>query len=96
MTHTKGPWKHEMRDGDHYITSDDGELSICDTQYYPWIQCEEGDWHMLAAAPEMYEALDYAHSAMTTALISGDVNSEFMQTARAHIRAAIAKAEGRS
>lgn len=64
MTHTQGPWKiHRL--GRHWnnenledlaiVYGNDGE-HICDTVY------EEGDAHLIAAAPDLLEALENAKS----------------------------------
>jgi len=59
MEFTKGPWvktKCESRDhdGSFDIRHKDGELIFC---IEPWVT-NEGDAHLIAAAPEMYEALE--------------------------------------
>jgi hypothetical protein len=55
--HSPGPWRYERRDGDRYIYAADGESLQCDMDYYPWVSANEADWPLIAAAPELLEAL---------------------------------------
>jgi hypothetical protein len=56
--HTPGPWTIRREDGDRYLESPGhfGAL-MCDTQYYPWTPDSDEDWNLIAAAPELLEAL---------------------------------------
>lgn len=87
MAHTPGPWKYIAYDDD--IVTDDGNFSIIG--YHASVL--EDDAHLIAAAPEMLEALEDAE-----ALITGDlVGSEWKRACRSFVikaRAAIAKAKG--
>lgn len=53
--HTKGPW--EFKKGGCWTIFADGESIMGDMQYYPWCPANEADWHLIAAAPTMLEAL---------------------------------------
>ena len=64
---SKGPWRFEVDyNRDRYLRSADGESIQCDTRFYPWVSRYEADWHLMAAAPEMLEALKLAELALTT------------------------------
>ena len=61
--HTPGPWSYTMdkeRGWDFKVTDDHGKTAIvsgcgcCDS---PWVSCE-ADARLIAAAPEMLEALE--------------------------------------
>lgn len=60
--HTPGPWTFEIDDSGVYHIKAPGHPGslFCDEQYYPWCSNNEADWHLLAAAPEMFEALKLA------------------------------------
>ena len=53
--HTKGPW--EFRKDDCWTIFADGSSIMGDMQYYPWVPDNEADWRLIAAAPELLEAL---------------------------------------
>ncbi len=86
--HTPGPWEYTVEDGARYIRSEDGKLCMCDTHYYPWIRATDDDWRLIAAAPDLLEALnellDYAWTD----------NPEHGPRVVRDALAAIAKAEG--
>jgi len=56
-THTPGPWTIEREHGDRVLRAPDGTALMCDMQFYPWVPDSEADWNLIAAAPEMLEAL---------------------------------------
>jgi hypothetical protein len=93
LSFTDGPWEAvELNKGEALI------VQPCDTSKQPICLVDRvpNAWnnaYLLAAAREMYKALDFAHSAMLAALISGDADSPNMQKAREVIRVALAKAE---
>ena len=93
---TPGPWKFEQSDN-WYIRDAAGNAFQCDEHYYPWVSSNIADWHLIAAAPEMYEALDPD----SLEAIADEIDC-FEHSLRAHSlrviakqqRAALAKAEG--
>ena len=56
--HTLGPWTFYREDGCNHIKSADGELSLCDTSYYPWITANDADWQLMAASPNLLDACE--------------------------------------
>lgn len=89
MKHTPGPWRYEKR-SDRVIYAGDESL-FCDMRYYPWCSANEADWPLVAAAPELLDALR-----RVIELAEGGFNYRDIawQSAHAEARAAIAKAEG--
>lgn len=86
MKHTPGPWKVHPKQVDYleidsltWEVSDDGKKWIAHTLI-------EANAHLIAAAPEMYEALKERAAAIS-------INCTCDHCSK--IRAAIAKAEGR-
>jgi hypothetical protein len=81
--HTKGPWTYRCVDGIHELLM----ANVCEmssTTYYPWVPANPADWKLMAAAPDLLEALQN--------LVNGNgfAPSESLEKARA----AIAKATG--
>jgi hypothetical protein len=56
---TPGPWRVEHADGNCHIRDAAGNSLMCDEPYYPWVPKEQGDWYLIAAAPELFEALKH-------------------------------------
>jgi hypothetical protein len=56
-TLTPGPWTFVVEGGDYKIKDAAGNTIMCDMDYYPWFTLNEADWHLIAAAPEMRNAL---------------------------------------
>ena len=54
--YTTGPWTVRDKRGDKHIIAD-GDSIMCDMSYYPWAPYNDADWHLIAAAPEMYELI---------------------------------------
>jgi hypothetical protein len=73
MTHSLGPWTFERNDEWHIRDAQDNSL-----------QCNEADWHLIAAAPELLESLKEMLSYCIW-------DTEYADRAKA----AIAKAEGK-
>ena len=92
--HTPGPWSVTYKRGTTNITTADGQDIMCDETYYPWVPENDADWKLIAAAPDMYQALIEARE-----LIQGDkVGKEWKRACAEFLKAskpAIAKAEGR-
>jgi len=89
--HTPGPWRLTDGNSDTYecrqIKSADGRSLMGDEQYYPWTPSDIEDWRLIAAAPELLEALKEALSLIETLTpLDGDTCRK--------ARKAIAKAEG--
>lgn len=57
MKHTPGPWTIINSNSSRKIESSDGQSLMCDEQFYPWVPENEGDWNLIAAAPDMLECL---------------------------------------
>ena len=56
--HTPGPWEFRKAEQDGVWTIfADGSSIMGDAQYYPWVPDNEHDWRLIAAAPELLEAL---------------------------------------
>jgi hypothetical protein len=89
--HTPGPWtftKGETLD-EWRLLAADGESLMGSEQYYPWVPHREADWLLIAAAPELYEALR-AIVGVETAY--GASHSAFLEALR-YARAALAKVD---
>jgi hypothetical protein len=101
MTHSPGPWRYVIEDGERYIRDDDNDSLQCDTNYYPWVSHNEADWHLIAAAPELLSTNKRALAALE---ILKDVAQSVGVLAHlpclpgimVEMQAAIAKAEGRA
>lgn len=84
-THTPGPWTYEFEDDESQLKISAGKevvLSGCGCCGSPW--CSESDAKLIAAAPELLEALD--------SLMYWDNGKPEWEIARA----VIAKATGKS
>lgn len=55
--HTPGPWRVSYERGTTQILTADNESIMCDETYYPWVPKNDADWHLIAAAPDLLEAL---------------------------------------
>lgn len=64
VSHTPGPWRVTEEDGDRELLAANGESLMCDLQYYPWTPASDADWRLIAAAPELLEALTMIHRVM--------------------------------
>lgn len=111
-SHTPGPWAITSQDGaDFHVTAPDGDddpwnvavvVGACGYPDDPRTGCTEGNARLIAAAPELLEALKAADEALAqfTAFeddarhIMGNTNFAIVQQRREQVRAAIAKAEG--
>ena len=84
MRHTPGPWAFDAS-GDNWqiLTKGRNDALMCDESYYPWVPDNEADWHLIAAAPELLDALK--------CLYDQGIDTIFEPM----VKAAIAKAEGR-
>ena len=86
---TPGPWTFERNGGDRYIRGG-GTALMCDTDYYPWTPTSDDDWSLIAAAPEMYEALQKIANGMA---FKQDAEGVCVSDARTVALAALAKVE---
>lgn len=59
---TAGPWEVRYSGGETQLTMGDGKIHMCDMTYYPWVPENLADWHLIAAAPDLYEALSECKS----------------------------------
>ena len=89
---TPGPWVVKFSHGDTAIYMD-GECTMCDMTYYPWVPENINDWHLIAAAPDLYEALELMRHEYRTALRISGVDERTSKT-MATANAALAKARG--
>lgn len=49
----------EHKEGQRHIRSSvSGESIMCDEHYYPWVPDDSEYWHLFAAAPELFAALE--------------------------------------
>jgi hypothetical protein len=111
---TKGPWKWATKDGNSYLIHDNEENNkwpslgcIVDDgsaggEYGATIHPDDPNAHLIAAAPDMYEALQSAHEVLKAliepnAIQQTTVINTYAQAVEAeqNARAALAKAEGK-
>lgn len=92
-SHTPGPWKYVVdQRGDQSIQAPSSsplrsyETLMLDTDYYPFCPENEADWRLIAAAPDLLDALQ------EVLLWGTNTNYEKADAAVAKARAAIAKA----
>lgn len=61
---TPGPWVIKRDDeffgSPRVLYSSDGEPLMGDATYYPWVPSDDADWNLIAAAPELLDALQEA------------------------------------
>jgi len=55
--YTPGPWRILYERGSSHLRSADNTSLMCDETYYPWVPETEGDWEIIAAAPDLHAAL---------------------------------------
>lgn len=91
-------WTHTIEDGmlneENLVIDERGKVLICDTPYYPHVDLDLPQWRLVAAVPELLEALE---GLMEAAEFANQNNSPFGFYS-ANIEAAqkaIAKANGR-
>lgn len=53
--YTPGPWEF-CKDGGWRLNAG-GESIMGNEKYYPWVPDNESDWRLIAAAPDLLEAL---------------------------------------
>jgi len=89
--HTKGPWHWEYSDGLRKrlttVGSDVFTAALTD-DYFPYVDIDEPDANLIAAAPELLEALEFA---LQQTGCDGDLCTEDWHE---EARKAIAKAKG--
>ena len=69
---------------------EDGDPIMCDEKYYPWCPDEDADWHLMAAALDLYK---YCSELLEEYEGAGYCPSE---TLIANAKSALAKARGES
>lgn len=84
---TPGPWFVRYHRGETQLVMGDGNVQMCDMTYYPWVPENLADWHLIAAAPDMYEALSN---------LGNDSGKAMPATAWRLVQDALAKARGES
>jgi len=83
---TPGPWKFNTNH-DWTIRSEAHSGSLMgNATSYPWVPENKADWHLIAAAPELYRLLDEALSYTSCESWSPSLTDE--------IKAALSKARG--
>ena len=87
---TPGPWCVKYEGGDTKLVMGDGRIHMCDMCYYPWVPENDADWHLIAAAPDLYEALEDMVDVVEYFMGLGVPNKETSEA-----RAALAKARGK-
>lgn len=94
--HTKGPWEFCEDDCGDWRIYADGRAIMGDAQNYPWVPESDADWHLIAAAPDLLEALRGMIEMYVPFINSGDAGNWDPETEPEVIaaRAAIAKATG--
>ena len=93
MSTIKGPWQYKATHGDCWTVHDcEGTAIMGDAQYYPWVPGEADQWRLIAAAPELLEALE-AYDAWTDKTFCTEPE---LKAIRNQIRAAINKATGKA
>ena len=85
--HTPGPWEFRKRPREPWMIYANGGSIMGNECYYPWVPDEEADWRLIAAAPELLEALQEL-------MVAADRVSAEPVTWLGKARAAIAKATG--
>lgn len=83
---SKSPWTRESSNGSDKILSADGEVIMCDMQYYPYVTNIEANWFLIESAPDLYSALEELLKARWTCSV------DWAATDKAN--AALAKARG--
>ena len=82
--HTPGPWEFRKQPYEPWTIYANGNSIMGNETYYPWVPYKEADWHLIAAAPDLLEALQ--------AMVSD--HASLSAATLAFARAAIAKATG--
>jgi hypothetical protein len=102
--HTPGPWKYdtiEGKDENAYtydvILDPNGNhlIGSCREIHDDLIACNDADWPLFAAAPEMLEALEACADFLSMMDHPDSVKSELIYLIHQKAIAAIAKAKGR-
>jgi len=56
--HTPGPWNFRQDpDFGTWTIFADGKSIMGNEKYYPWVPSDAADWQLIAAAPELLDAL---------------------------------------
>lgn len=91
--YTKGPWTLvEGKHGNWEIMSADGKAFMGETSYYPWQSDNIEDARLIAAAPELLEALELAEELYKVGIMNAE--DGLLEAVVAKRRAAIKKAKG--
>jgi len=94
MTHSPGPWKLRIDRGDTVIEDADGRPVIVDTAYYPVSPSNDDDYSLIAAAPDLLEALCELYDAADSMAYA--CNSSMCDEAAQKARIAMLKATHKS
>ena len=86
--HSPGPWTIKHDGGDRTLIDAGGSSLMNDTSYYPSCPTSDEDWNLIAAAPELLEALKAAIGLATIGEVPAEVTLQRWD-------AAIAKADGK-
>lgn len=82
---TRGPWEVKFSGGETHLIAD-GDCIMCDMHYYPWAPENPADWHLIAAAPDLYDALqamvDYCNAECGSNIYPGHQANQALAKAR--------------
>jgi hypothetical protein len=90
--HTPGPWVFTTERGDNVIRGG-GKTLMNDTQYYPYCPDDDADWHLIASAPDLLQALRGMCSVWASVCNSRGWEPDHISE-YSNARAAIARAKG--
>lgn len=92
--HTQGPWRTSLTEGQRAWNVSSEATGRTVAIVSDWSPEAEANARLIAAAPELLEALKSARFAIQVTLDSGLVTEKNVRSTLNHIDAAIAKAEG--
>jgi len=89
---TPGPWRVDDDGVDYPLIIGNDEKYVCEILFHPQPSQQVANAHLIAAAPDLYEALETAESCIVDVVgaFGVKVPDEILQ----EIRAALAKARG--
>jgi hypothetical protein len=85
MSHSKGPWQYRSTDYAQSILDAEGTALIMWGPFGSIADMDEADWRLMAAAPDLLEALSKVLEDITTELDNGGQTPTDLQPMRAAI-----------